>query len=313
MITGWVVSERIMDELPSIQQLENFILYGKYRNFTAAAKAANITQSAFSFQMKKMEELVGVQLITRSNRGSDLTEAGEQFLQQVTAVMQELEQSLYDLRSRHSETVTVTVGTMLSLGDVLMNRHLAYFQKYHREIVLSVYNLEARQLLEELSQDRVDIISTFYLPQMDITGYEKVLVCKDELVYYAPRLDISGTRVTAKEAASQPLAQYSPQYLMNLYLEQYFAGQTSTALQVQAWFSTPYAIMQYCQQNRIGAVLPRRFLQAMGVVHGWYELDPQIQVPCYLLYKRQNPKYAQIQIFIEYIRTTYHLDPDSLT
>ena len=45
-------------ELPSIQQLRNFVIYSKYGNFTAAAKAANITQSAFSAQMKKLEELL---------------------------------------------------------------------------------------------------------------------------------------------------------------------------------------------------------------------------------------------------------------
>ena len=35
-------------------------------NFTLAAQAANITQSAFSAQMKKLERLVGVKLIARS-------------------------------------------------------------------------------------------------------------------------------------------------------------------------------------------------------------------------------------------------------
>ena len=62
-----------MQQLPSIQQLENFIIYARVKNFTAAAKEANITQAAFSFQMKKLEELLGVQLITRTNRGSELT------------------------------------------------------------------------------------------------------------------------------------------------------------------------------------------------------------------------------------------------
>ena len=45
-------------DLPSIQQLRNFVIYGKYGNFTTAANAANITQSAFSAQMKKLEDLV---------------------------------------------------------------------------------------------------------------------------------------------------------------------------------------------------------------------------------------------------------------
>ena len=47
-----------MGELPSIHQLECFIIYGRVRNFSLAAQEANITQSAFSVQMKKLEEAV---------------------------------------------------------------------------------------------------------------------------------------------------------------------------------------------------------------------------------------------------------------
>ena len=49
-----------MDELPTLQELQSFITYSKMGNFTLAAQAANITQSAFSAQMKKLERLVGV-------------------------------------------------------------------------------------------------------------------------------------------------------------------------------------------------------------------------------------------------------------
>ena len=42
-----------MDELPTLQELQSFITYSKMGNFTLAAQAANITQSAFSAQMKK--------------------------------------------------------------------------------------------------------------------------------------------------------------------------------------------------------------------------------------------------------------------
>ena len=37
-----------MEDLPSIQHLECFAIYGRAKNFTAAAREANITQSAFS-------------------------------------------------------------------------------------------------------------------------------------------------------------------------------------------------------------------------------------------------------------------------
>ena len=77
-------------DLPSIQQLRNFVIYGKYGNFTTAANAANITQSAFSAQMKKLEDLVGVRLIERSNRGSQLTP-----YQSVTSAMEEISRQLW--------------------------------------------------------------------------------------------------------------------------------------------------------------------------------------------------------------------------
>ena len=56
-----------MQERPSIQQLENFIIYGKVRNFATAAHRANITQSAFSFQMKKLERVINCILSISSN------------------------------------------------------------------------------------------------------------------------------------------------------------------------------------------------------------------------------------------------------
>ena len=54
-------------ELPNIQTLRSFVIYGRLGNFTLAAKEANVTQSAFSAQIKKLEIIVGVPLIHRHN------------------------------------------------------------------------------------------------------------------------------------------------------------------------------------------------------------------------------------------------------
>ncbi len=59
-----------MKELPTMQELQSFITYNKTGSFTLAAQSMNITQSAFSAQMKKLERLVGVKLISRSTRGT---------------------------------------------------------------------------------------------------------------------------------------------------------------------------------------------------------------------------------------------------
>ena len=295
-------------DLPSIQQLRNFVIYSKYGNFTAAAKAANITQSAFSAQMKKLEELLGVHLIERSNRGSHLTPEGKDFYTKISHILGELEAVVSELPGRAATAQPLAVGIMLSLGDVHMNRHLAYFQDHHSGASFRVYNLEVREMLQWLKDDRLDIVSLFYLPSLNLDDYEKVFFGTDNIVYYKPGLDVSGTSIPAKDVAAEPLAQYSPQYEMNAYIGRYFEAQDCQPQKTKAWFSTPYAMLNYCQQNQIGALLPERFLRAMGVVENYAQLDPPIHLPCYLVYKKKNPKYAAIQVFVEYIRRVYHIE-----
>ena len=87
-----------MIELPSIQQLENFIIYGKVRNFATAAHRANITQSAFSFQMKKLEEIVGTQLVVHGENTIELTKEGQIFLAKAEKIVSELKQSLSEMK-----------------------------------------------------------------------------------------------------------------------------------------------------------------------------------------------------------------------
>lgn len=290
-----------MKEIPTIQQLKNFIIYGTYQNFTTAADEANITQSAFSAQMKKLEEILGLQLIERSNRGSHLTPAGEELLTRLTPIIHELEGCLYTLQAQHGTMQTLSIGTMLSLGDVLMNRHLAYYQSHQPQISLRVYNMEARALLQWLQEDKLDIVSLYSLPGMDLQEYEKQFVCPERIVYYAPLVPDCPCTVDAAYMASQPLAQYSPHYLMHECIEQFFLQHQQEKPETQAWFSTPYAIMHYCQQHPLGALLPERFLHAMGAGQGIHDVTPSITVPCYLVYKKDNPKAPAIHHFMEYM------------
>ena len=96
---------------------------------------------------------------------------------------------------------------------------------------------------------------------------------------------------------------------MNAYIGRYFTTSGCPPQKTKAWFSTPYAMLNYCQQNHIGALLPERCLQAMGDGKDYCRLEPPIHLPCYLVYKKNNPKYAAIQVFVEYIRRVYHIEP----
>ena len=294
-----------MIELPSIQQLENFIIYSKVKDIATAAEKANITQAAFSFQLKKLEEIVGVQLINHGQKCSDLTKDGKIFLAKAEQIVSELTQTIKEMKKSNGEQVSLSVGALMSLGDMLINQHLIYFNKYNTNIKINLYNLEAKHLLKRLHEDTIDIISTFSEEDIDNSEYENIFFCNEKMVYYAPNIEFRSNVVNIQEICEKPLIQYSPYYLMYATIEKYFAKHGYKP-EIEAWFSTPYAIMHYCQQNQVGAVLSERLLNAMGFYDGYYDIEPDFNLKCHLVYKKSNPKYKYIKIFTNYVGSLFN-------
>ncbi|WP_422396308.1 LysR family transcriptional regulator [Pseudomonas trivialis] len=60
-----------------VQSLRSFIKVGETKSFTRAAEALSLTQPAISQQIKRLEDLLGVELFARGNRQVLLTLEGE--------------------------------------------------------------------------------------------------------------------------------------------------------------------------------------------------------------------------------------------
>ncbi|HGG04241.1 MAG TPA: LysR family transcriptional regulator [Aliiroseovarius sp.] len=63
-----------------VTTLRSFVAVAQSGGVTRAAGFLNLTQSAVSMQLKRLEDLLGVSLLDRRNRTVALTPAGEQFL-----------------------------------------------------------------------------------------------------------------------------------------------------------------------------------------------------------------------------------------
>lgn len=68
-----------MDSL-DLNKLPAFIAVARERSFTRAAAQLGMSQSALSHAIRKMEESLGLRLLTRTTRGVSPTEAGERLL-----------------------------------------------------------------------------------------------------------------------------------------------------------------------------------------------------------------------------------------
>ena len=74
-----------------LRQLKYFVEVGRLGSFSLASKSLFITQSTISQQIRKLEEELGVELLTRDTRHVTLSDYGEQFLPCAVQVLEDME------------------------------------------------------------------------------------------------------------------------------------------------------------------------------------------------------------------------------
>ncbi len=72
-----------MRRLPGLSALKVFEVVGQTRSFTRAAERLNLTQSAVSRQIGKLEAFIGSKLFSRRPSGVQLTAIGENYASEV--------------------------------------------------------------------------------------------------------------------------------------------------------------------------------------------------------------------------------------
>lgn len=85
--------------LPSTAALAAFEAAARHQSFTRAAVELAVTQSAICRQIASLEDLLGVKLFKRGQRGVALTDAGERYSRRVAARLDEVERDALDLTS----------------------------------------------------------------------------------------------------------------------------------------------------------------------------------------------------------------------
>lgn len=97
----------------TMADLAAFLAVARERSFTRAAAQIGVSASALSHTIRKLEERLGVRLLTRTTRSVSPTEAGERLLNSVgphvDQIRAELE-GLSELRDKPAGTIKITTG-----------------------------------------------------------------------------------------------------------------------------------------------------------------------------------------------------------
>ncbi|MDB5402685.1 MAG: LysR family transcriptional regulator, glycine cleavage system transcriptional activator [Acetobacteraceae bacterium] len=113
--------------LPSLNGLRAFEAAARLTSFTLAAAELNVTQTAISHQIRRLEEQLGIKLFIRQNRALALTRQAQDYLPSVRTAFEDLRRATARLHRAEQEE-RLTVSTTASLATKWLVSRVAAFQ-----------------------------------------------------------------------------------------------------------------------------------------------------------------------------------------
>ncbi|MCK1738822.1 transcriptional regulator GcvA [Bradyrhizobium sp. 138] len=138
--------------LPSLNGLRAFEAAARHLSFTLAASELNVTQTAISHQIRRLEEELGIRLFIRQNRALALTPEARDYLPGVRAAFNDLRLAT-DRLLRKDDDKVLTVSTIASLAAKWLLPRLTDFQERHPGIDVRITTSTS---LVDFQRDNVD-------------------------------------------------------------------------------------------------------------------------------------------------------------
>ncbi len=154
---------------------KTFYIVSKYKNFTKASQELYVSQPAVTQSIKKLEEQLNVKLFERTQKGIELTKAGE--------VAYYYAEKIFDLASANSNLVErvqeaafkeINIGVPTHIGTFFIIDYLKKFNIKHPNVRVNIINKKSDEMQKMLVRRELDIII-----DTDIEDYNKDLIkCK---------------------------------------------------------------------------------------------------------------------------------------
>ena len=142
-----------MAPLPSLSGLRAFEAAARHLSFTRAAEELNVTQTAISHLIRRLEEQLGIPLFVRRNRALELTREAESYLPAVRGAFEDLRRATERLRRPEREGL-LTVSTTASLAAKWLVTRVAAFQDANPGIEVRI---TTSSHLVDFQRDEVDM------------------------------------------------------------------------------------------------------------------------------------------------------------
>lgn len=169
-----------------IQALETFIKTAELLHFGRASRACNLSPSALTRTIQRLEEELGQPLFLRDNRSVTLTEVGNQLLTYARNAIQEW-QHFQETIAEKEAAITGTLSVYASITAVysLLPELLESYRSAYPNVQLALRTGAAESAIELLTSGEIDL-AVAALPDRKPAQLEFMPLAETPLTFIAP-------------------------------------------------------------------------------------------------------------------------------
>ena len=141
---------------------KTFYIVGSSNSIKEAALKMYVSQPAISKQIKQLENVLGVKLLYRYNKGIELTEEGKALYEQIERVNYYVDTSIKQISKFKQMTGgKIDIGCQSHIAGFFLMDKLEKFRKDYPNIKISIISDSTSTLIDELIHHKIDFMIDF--------------------------------------------------------------------------------------------------------------------------------------------------------
>ena len=188
------------------RQLAAFVAVVERRSFSQAAEQLGVTQPAVSLQIRSLEKRLGLQLLDRSGRRVEPTEAGRRLYRSAQRLLAVEEQLLAEIGDEAEGELhgRLEIGASTGPGGTVLPVVLAEFQEQHPAVHVALSVSDTQRVIEQVSRREIELGVVGAVRRLRGVVFEPFF--RDEVVLAVPKGHrFADTTVSLDELRQEPL------------------------------------------------------------------------------------------------------------
>jgi len=296
-----------LDRAVTLRQLRTFKTVADLNSFSLAAQRLKLSQPSISYQVKELEQILGLPLLDRLGKRVQLTEAGSLLYGYARRMLDVLDEATVAIEEmRGIQRGSLRVGASTTVGIYLLPAALGAFKKLHPGLVISLEIGTRERVQEQVLHNELDL--AVIGPALKDPDLAIIPFLSDELVVVAPAGHALANKrgLRLKDVAAAPFVMREAASGSRWSLEK-AARKAGAKLTIAMELGSNGAI-KHAVESGLGLAVISRYACALEFSSGrLVELDVRgfpIRRDWHIVHLRKRKLPTSVTAFIEFLKDT---------